>query len=391
MPWRHTLPMDQNIPCMADDLRRTLSIPALCALYGVSRQTGDQWIERSRTAGPPGLEDRSRTPCSRPKQTPPHVVEAIIAVRCRHPSWGAKTLWSILHTRHPRWSWPGRSTVCDILRRRGLVPKTRHRRLLGYPGQPTTLIAAPTEVWSADVNGQFTTGDGLYGDPLTVADGYSRVRLGCQALSSTRVAEAKPVFTRLFTACGVPTRLRTDTGVPCAPNTLGRLSPLSAWWVRLGIFPERIAPGKPQQNGRHERRHRPLKAETTRPPARTRRAQQRTCDRCREEFNCQRPHAALDMQPPASCDDPSPRQMPNSLPPLAYPDRFEVRDVSANGGIRWHHPWVNVSPTCMGEDVGREEIDDGIWHVDFGPLTLGRRLERHMRLADVYGRLPRHR
>jgi putative transposase len=383
--------MDQNIQFIADYLRRTLSITALCARYGVSRKTGSKWIERYLTSGPPGLEDRSRTPCSRPNQTPQHVVEAILEVRCRHPSWGAKTLWSILHTRHPSWSLPGRSTVCDILRRHGWVPQKRHRRLIGHPGQPTTLIAAPNEVWSADFKGQFQTGDGLYGYPLTVADGYSRVRLGCQALSSTRVAEAKPVFTRLVKEFGLPKRLRTDNGVPFATNTLGRLSQLSAWWVRLGIFPELIEPGKPQQNGRHERRHRTLKAETTRPPARTRRAQQLTCDRFREEFNCQRPHEALDMQPPASCDDPSPRQMPNRLPPLAYPDRFEVRYVSANGGIRWHHQWVNVSHPCMGEYVGREEIDDGIWHVYFGPLTLGRLLERHMRIEDVYGRLPRHR
>jgi putative transposase len=179
--------------------------------------------------------------------------------------------------------------------------------------------------------------------------------------------------------------------VPCATTTLGRLSPLSAWWVRLGIFPALIEPGTPQQNGRHARLHRTLKADTTRPPARTRRAQQRQFARFRAEFNGQRPHEALDMQPPASCDDPSPRQMPNSLPPLAYPDRFEVRDVSANGGMRWHHQGVNVSHTCMGEYVGREEIDDGIWHVYFGPLTLGRLLARHMRIADVYGRLQRHR
>jgi putative transposase len=303
--------MDQNIQFIADYLRRTLSITALCARYGVSRKTGSKWIERYLTSGPPGLEDRSRTPCSRPNQTPQHVVEAILEVRCRHPSWGAKTLWSILHTRHPSWSLPGRSTVCDILRRRGLVPQKRHRRLIGHPGQPTTLIAAPNEVWSADVNGQFQTGDGLYGYPLTVADGYSRVRLGCQALSSTRVAEAKPVFTRLFKEFGLPKRIRTDNGVPCATNTLGRLSPLSAWWVRLGIFPELIEPGTPQQNGRHERRHRTLKADTTRPPARTRRAQQLTCERFREEFHCQRPHAALDRQPPASRDNPSPRPMPN--------------------------------------------------------------------------------
>jgi putative transposase len=391
MPWRHTLPMDQKTPFIADDLRRTLSITELCELYDVSRKTGYKWIERSLTSGPSGLEDRSRKPYSSPNQTPQHVVDAFIAWRCRHPSWGGKTRLSILQKRHPRWSWPGRSTVCDILRRHGLVPKKRHHRHIGHPGKPTTLMAAPNEEWSADFTGQFTTGDGLYCYPLTVADGHSRLLLGCQALASTRVAEAKPVFTRLLKACGLPKRIRTDNGVPCATNTLGRLSPRSAWWVRLGILPECIEPGTPQQNGRHERLHRTLKAETTRPPARTRRAQPRKFDRFREEFNGQRPHEALDRHTPAACDEPSSRKMPTKLPPLEYPDRFEVRDVSANGGIRWNHHWVNVSHVCVGAYVGLEEIDDGVWNVYFGPLKLGRLLERHMRIEDAYGRLKRRR
>ena len=381
--------MDQKTQFIADYLRRTLSITELCELYSVSRKTGYKWIERYLTSGPSGLEDRSRKPCSSPNQTPQYIVDAFIELRCRHPSWGAKKLLSILQKRHPSWALPGRSTVCDILRRHGLVPKKRHQRHIGHPGKPTTLIAAPNDVWSADFKGQFKTGDGLYCYPLTVADGYSRFLLGCQALSSTRVAAAKPVFTRLFKEFGLPKRIRTDNGVPFATNTLGRLSQLSAWWVRLGILPEFIEPGKPQQNGRHERMHRTLKAETTRPPARTRRAQQSKFDHFREEFNCQRPHEALDMRTPAACYEPSPRKMPNKPPPLEYPDRFEVRYVSANGGIRWNHQWVNVSHVCVGEYVGLEEIDDGVWNVYFGPLKLGRLLERHMRIEDAYGRLKR--
>jgi putative transposase len=246
-------------------------------------------------------------------------------------------------------------------------------------------------VWSADFKGHFKTGDGHYCYPLTIADGYSRFLLSCQALSSTSVAEAKPVFTRVFKEFGLPKRIRTDNGVPFATNTLARLSQLSAWWVCLGILPEFIEPGKPQQNGRHERMHRTLKAETTRPPAANLRAQQRKFNHFRDEFNYERPHEALDMRTPAACYEPSPRPMPNTLPPLAYPDRFEVRYVSANGGIRWNHQWVNVSTTCAGEYVGLEEIDDGVWNVYFGPLKLGRLLERYMRIEDAYGRLKRHR
>jgi putative transposase len=252
-------------------------------------------------------------------------------------------------------------------------------------------MGAPHAVWSADFKGHFKTGDGRYCYPLTITDGYSRFLLSCQALSSTSVAEAIPVFTRVFKAFGLPQRIRTDNGVPFATNTLARLSQLSAWWVRLGILPAFIELGKPQQNGRHERMHRILKAETTRPPGATLRAQQQKFNHFREEFNHERPHEALDMRTPAACYDPSFRKMPTQLPPLEYPDRFEVRYVSANGGIRWNHQWVNVSHVCVGEYVGLEEIDDGVWNVYFGPLKLGRLLERHMRIEDAYGRLKRHR
>jgi putative transposase len=383
--------MDQKTQFIADYLRNRLSMTELCELYGVSRKTGYKWVDRYLTHGPQGLEERSRRPSTSPRHTPDHVVAAILEARQRHPSWGAKKLLSILSQRHPRWPWPARSTVCDLLNRHGLVPKKRQRRAIGHPGKPTSHIGAPNAVWSADFKGHFKTSDGRYCYPLTITDGYSRFLLSCQALSSTSVAEAKPVFTRVFKEFGLPQRIRTDNGVPFATNTLGRLSQLSAWWVRLGILPEFIEPGKPHQNGRHERMHRTLKADTTRPPGTNLRAQQQKFNLFRDEFNHERPHEALDMRTPAASYEPSPRKMPHKLPPLEYPDRFEVRYVSANGGIRWHHQWVNVSHVCVGAYVGLEEIDDGVWNVYFGPLKLGRLLERHMRIEDAYGRLKRRR
>jgi len=391
MPWRELKPMDQKTQFIADYLRQTLDTTELCQLYGISRKTGYKWIERYLENGPQGLEERSRRPGTCPNQTPDAIVEALIAVRQHHPSWGAKKLLPFVEKRHPDWDLPSRSTVCDILKRRGLIPRQRRRRVIGHPGKPSSLMLAPNAIWCADFKGQFKTGDGLYCYPLTVTDGYSRYLLGCQGLSSTRTIEAKPVFTRLFKEFGLPERIRSDNGVPFATNTLARLSALSAWWVRLGILPDLIEPGKPQQNGRHERMHRTLKAETTRPPAANRQAQQRKFNRFQKEFNDERPHEALDMATPASLYVPSSREMPNRLPPLEYPDRFEVRYVSYNGGIRWNKGWVNVSITCAGEYVGLEEIDDGVWNVYFGPLKLGRLLERHMRIEDAYGRLKRHR
>lgn len=389
MPWSQTSPMDQRTQFIADYLRASLSTTDLCALYGVSRKTGYKWIDRYLRHGPAGLDERSCKPRASPNQTDQEIVTAILEVRRRHPSWGAKKLLVLLHKGHPRWDLPGRSTVCDILSRHGLVPKQRQRRRIGHPGKPTSTILAPNDLWCADYKGQFKTGNGLYCYPLTVTDGYSRYLLSCQALDSTAVAGAKPVFTRIFKEYGLPTRIRTDNGVPFATTTLARLSALSAWWVRLGVMPELIEPGKPQQNGRHERMHRTLKDETTRPAAGSLSAQQRKFNHFRDEFNNERPHEALDQQTPASQYQPSLREMPNKIPPLEYPDRFEVRYVSANGGIRWNRDWVNVSSVCIGEYVGFEEIDDGIWNVYFGPLKLGRFDERHMRIEDQYGKLKR--
>jgi putative transposase len=242
MPWSQTTPMDQKTQFIADYLRKRLSITELCELYGISRKTGYKVIDRYLRLGPQGLEELSRRPASCPNRTPDYIEQAIVAARQRHPSWGAKKLLSILYKSHRRWSFPTRSTVCDILSRNGLVPKQRRRRHIGHPGKPISQILAPNDVWCADFKGQFKTGDGRYCYPLTVTDGFSRFLLGCQALSSTRVAEAKPVFVRLFKEFGLPRRIRTDNEVPFATNTLARLSQLSAWWVRLGYCPSSSNP-----------------------------------------------------------------------------------------------------------------------------------------------------
>jgi putative transposase len=389
MPWSQTSPMHQKTLFIADHLRGTRSVTELCAEYGISRKTGYKWIDRYIRRGPLGLEEQSRRPRHSPRETPAHVVSAIIEVRQRHPSWGAKKILSILHQRHPHWSLPHRATGVDILNRHGLIRKKPKRRHIGHPGRPTSLILAPNQLWCADFKGQFRMGSGEYCYPLTVTDGYSRFLLGCQGLHSTAVQPSKAVFTRIFKEYGLPQRIRSDNGVPFATNSLARLSALSAWWIRLGVMPELIEPGKPQQNGRHERMHRTLKAEATRPPAHSMRGQQRKFDHFICEYNYERPHEALDMQTPASVYEPSIRPMPDKLPALEYPDRYEVRLVSTNGGIRWNSDWVNVSITCAGEYVGLEEIDEGIWNVYFGKLKLGRLLERHMRIEDAYGRLIR--
>jgi transposase InsO family protein len=382
--------MDQKTQFIADYLRETFSVTELCDMYKVSRKTAYKWIGRYLRQGPAGLEDRSRKPRNSPNRIPEYIEAALLQARTRHPSWGAKKLLPYLAKRFPNEQLPLESTVFEILGRHGMLARKRQRRRIGHPGAPGNSMLAPNDVWCADFKGQFKTGDGRYCYPLTATDGFSRYLLGCQALPSTAVDGSKPVFTRLFKEFGLPKRIRTDNGVPFATNSLARLSSLSAWWVRLGVMPALIEPGKPQQNGRHERMHRTLKAETTRPPAGNLQAQQRKFNRFQSEYNTERPHEALDMQTPLALYSPSPREMPNRLAPLEYPDRFEVRYVSGNGGVRWNGRWLCVSIVCVGEYVGFEEIDDGLWIVYFGPVKLGRFNERNMRIEDEFGRLKRH-
>lgn len=390
MPWNETTTMDQKVQFIRDWNSERYTVSDLCALYEISRKTGYKWIERYIEQGPDGLLELSSAARWIHNKTPIEVEQALLAVRLKHPRWGAKKLLHIVAEKQPKLILPGPSTVCDILKRNGLITKKPRRRAIGHPGKPSSQIVLPNDCWSADFKGQFKTGDGVYCYPLTVTDNYSRYFLACQALGGTLFEPSKDVFSRIFREHGLPRRIRTDNGSPFASATLGRLSRLSAWWIRLGVMPDLIEPGKPQQNGKHERMHRTLKDETTKPPAANSRAQQRKFNAFRREYNEERPHEALDMDTPAQRYQDSPRAMPNKLLPLEYPDRFEVRYVSANGGIRWKNQWVNVTSTIIGDYVGLEEIDDGLWDVYFGPLKLGRLHERHMRIEDHRGRLKRH-
>jgi transposase InsO family protein len=374
--------MEQRVQFIRDWLTHKHAVSDLCARYAISRKTGYKWLERYMSHGPDGLLERSHQAQVVHNKTAAEVEQALLALRLCHPSWGAKKLLHTLRLREPMLELPGRSTVCDILSRNGLVSKKPRRRAVGHPGRPSSQIVLPNDCWSADFKGQFRTGDGLYCYPLTVTDNYSRYLLGCQALAGTTHAGSKAVFTKLFKEYGLPRRIRTDNGVPFAAPTLARLSRLSVWWIKLGVLPELIEPGQPQQNGRHERMHRTLKAETTKPPAANSLAQQRKFNAFVREFNEVRPHEALDMSTPAQLYQSSPRAMPDTLQSPQYPDRFEVRYVSANGGIRWRKQWVNVTSALIDEHVGLEEVDDGQWDVYFGTMKLGRLHERLMRIED---------
>jgi transposase InsO family protein len=264
------------------------------------------------------------------------------------------------------------STVSALLKRLNLVHPRRFRHRVPPMTAPFGSCAAPNDTWCVDFKGWFRVSDGSRCDPLTISDAFSRFILRCEAVPGTGAADVRPVFEAAFNEYGLPNAIRSDNGPPFASRGAGGLSKLSVWWVRLGILPERIEPGKPEQNGRHERMHQTLKAETARPPRHTLRAQQLAFDRFRHIFNYERPHEALGQQPPATVYEPSLRRMPLYLPEMTYPDHFEVRHANKTGCIKWNSRHVYISEALAGEYIGVEEIGDGVWLARFGPVELGR-------------------
>lgn len=386
MPWKEMATMDQKIGFIHDFNKCIYSITELAEHYGISRKTAYKWIDRYLNDGATGLDERSRTPVHSPNKTPDELVGAILEVRAKHQTWGPKKLLNILHKRFPNEELPARSTVASILKKHGLVSKRRRSQKRGHPGRPLTQMLAPNDTWTVDFKGQFRTLDGLYCYPLTIVDGFSRFLLACQGMDRITMAQTKEVFRRVFIEFGLPQIIRSDNGVPFASKALHRLTKLSVWWIKLDIMPELIEPASPQQNARHERMHRTLKAETTLPRAGNLAAQQRRFNGFRHEYNDVRPHEGLNMATPASCYHPSPRPFPKTIPAFDYPAHFEVRRVSRNGGIRWHSNWLNVGQILAEEYVGFEEVDNETWDVYFRTVRLGVMLEQELKIVDTYGR-----
>ena len=384
MPWRETSPMEQRLEFVREYETELLTMTELAAQYGISRKTGYKWIAEYAARGAVVLFDRSRRPHRSPQATAAELVDALLALRRRHPRWGAKKLLAIAARRDPRAAWPSRSTVCTWLKQRGLVmPHRRRVRSPHAPSSPLPPITAVNQVWTTDFKGEFRTRDGVYCYPLTLRDGFSRFVLRCDGLRGRTVDETQRRFARAFAEYGLPDRIRSDNGGPFASPGLGGLSALSVWWLRLGIRPERIAPGHPEQNGSHEQFHRVLKAETARPPAPNCTAQQQRFRRFIREYNEERPHEALENQPPASRYVPSPRVLPLRVPPVDYPGHMEVRLVSSNGCVSWKSAPLFVATPLAGEHVAFEEIDDGLWTLHFATVALARYDERHRLLHPI--------
>lgn len=387
MPWKETCVMDERDAFVRIYLRGDLSMTELCEEFGVSRKTGYKWLRRFQTDGLPGLSDRRSVPQHCPTRLSDDVVHRCVKLKKEKPNWGPKKLVTLGLSRHPKLYWPAPSTVGEHFKRLGLV-KPRRRRNLSVPAyqEKLTDISQANDVWCADYKGHFRTGDKKYCYPLTVTDAYSRFILCCVALPDVSSPNALPVFEHLFRTYGLPQALRTDNGPPFASIKMG-FSRLSLWWIRLGIKHERIEPGHPEQNGQHERMHRTLKAETTRPPKGNITAQQRRFDQWREEFNLERPHEALGQVTPASVYSHSQRAMPDALPEYSYPPDFQVRRVRQAGEINWCGQLLYVSTVLVGELIGLQPIENNRWQIWLGKLKvaiLDERLKKVLPMSPVW-------
>jgi transposase InsO family protein len=371
MPWKETSTLEQRKELITRWQAGEETVAQLCREYEISRQTAYKWIQRFEQSGESGLEELSRAPHQAARAMPEKMAERIVSVRREHPRWGPRKILGYLERKSPAVSWPAPSSVGALLKREGLVVGRRKR--LRVPSYSTPLAHAdfPNRVWCADFKGWFVCADGQRCDPLTSTDACSRFLLRCQHVPKTDGVHVRSVFEAMFREYGLPEAIRTDNGAPFASKAPGGLSRLSMWWLRMGIRHERIAPGCPQQNGRHERMHQTLKQETAAPPRANLRRQQEAFRAFKQEYNYERPHEALGNRTPAEVYAPSPRGYPSHLPELEYPAGAHLRWVSQQGSVKWKSQRTFISEVLGREAVGLIEIEEDLFEVYYGPIFLG--------------------
>lgn len=390
MPWRTSTVETERARFVVEAEISDLTHAELCRRYDISRPTGHKWIRRYQEEGLKGLVDRSHRPDSCPHATAPKVVRRILEIRDKR-GWGARKIRKKLQDDPAIDHAPSHDTIGRVLKRNGRIEERKPRRRRTHPGPPVPIPPEPNATWTADFKGEFRTQDGRLCYPLTIQDGHTRYLLACQGMLRLDLELTKRRFRRLFDDLGLPGTIRTDNGHPFASTAIAGLSQLSVWWTTLGIRHERIEPGKPYQNGRHERMHWTLKKRTAMPPQLDLESQQSTFDAFRRVYNSERPHEALDMLTPAELYEPSDRPLPTHLEPFEYPGHFEVRQVSGDATLRWNSRKVFVSTLLNGRRVGLEQVGDEVWSVYFAHLHLGWLDEADYRIMDVRKRTRRQR
>ncbi|MFV3308924.1 integrase core domain-containing protein [Pseudomonas sp. NY15181] len=376
MPWRELKPMDEKVLFIADYLRELYSFTVLCERFGISRKTGYKWVERYRQSGLEGLGEQSRRRHHQALTTPYVIREYILDLRRRsNVDLGPKKIQVLVEQCYPGQS-PSRTTIYNILKQAGLISPRRLRQRVPAYAKPLHSAKSPNDLWTADYKGQFLTRDGQWCYPLTIMDHASRYLLACDGLLGPRLAETQVVFERLFRTYGLPARMRTDNGTPFVSKGRAGLSQLSIWWLRLGILPERIAPGRPEQNGRHERMHRTLKLATAQLPEPDLKRQQARFDEFLRHYNHERLHEALEQKTPAQLYVHSSRPFPSRLPEPSYASHIEVYRVDSAGLVNRRGMQIYVGSVLQRQLVGLELIGDGVWAVHFGPIIIGKLDER---------------
>jgi len=370
MPWRESEVMEERSRFVVEYESGEWRMAELCRHYGIARKTGYKILARWQQDGADGLQDLSRIPHRHPNQTPAEIEQQVVAARQAHMRWGPRKLRSWLESRHPGRGWPAPSTIGELVRRAGLASHARLRRRTPPYTQPFASAGAANDVWCVDFKGWFRTGDGVRIDPFTMTDAHSRYLLRCQTVAKTDTASVAAICEAAFREYGLPRAIRSDNGAPFASRAVAGLSRLALYWMKLGIVPERIEPGHPEQNGRHERMHRTLKAETATPAEANPRRQQKAFDRFRREFNEERPHEALNMQPPGAVYSVSPRRHPDRVPEPEYDTSLVVRCVYPHGQFFWKNHHVFLSKVLASQRIGLEQIDDRYMTVQFAGFPI---------------------
>ncbi len=373
--------MEEKLRFIFEYERKESTMGELCSQFGISRETGYVVLRRFRQYGLRGLEELDRAPQRHPNQTSAELERTVLELRQAHMRWGPRKLKRILERDHAGRAWPATSTLGEIIKRAGLVvPRKKRRRAAPYT-EPLAHAMESNRVWCADFKGWFKAGDGTRVDPLTISDAWSRYLLRCHAVEKTDTERVRAVFEAAFREYGMPQAIRTDNGAPFASAALRGLSRLAVWWIKLGISPERIEAGHPEQNGRHERMHRTLKQDLQ--PGRDWRAQQRQLDQFRQDYNQLRPHEALGMQTPAALYAPSPRSYPERVPEVEYPDTMQVLRVKSHGHFRWKKHDIFLSEVLWGETIGLLPFDEQSFKVYFAHLPLALFNHRLLRVTPL--------
>jgi transposase InsO family protein len=380
MPFTETCRMEERIRMLLDYDTGNWSVSELCRRYDVCRDTFYEWRKRRESGGADWFLDHSHAPLGCPHETAAALKEAIVALRRRFPFLGPRKLLAKLRDQAPERHWPAASTIGDILKQAGLILPVKRRRRAMDQKRPFAAVTAANDEWCTDFKGWFRTADHSKIDPLTLTDSHSRFLIDVRITQPT-IEGAQPIFATAFRAYGLPLSIRCDNGAPFGSHGPGGLTRLSAWWLKLGVRPHFIRPASPQENGRHERMHRTLKAQTSRPPAANATQQQARFDDFRRHYNQERPHEALGQRPPAEFYVLSQRAMPERVEAPWYDADHQIRRVRSAGEIKWQGELVFLSLALVGELIGIAELETGDHVVRFCDLDIG--------LIDRRGRFSR--